>query len=328
MQNTHDSFLDRHRIGARPRFIAVVGPTASGKTELALSLAEQLGCEILCVDAMQVYRGLDIGSAKPTPHERGLIAHHGLDLASPLEHFSASRFTHYAEPILEAAQRENRSLVLCGGTGLYYRALLEGLFEAPDPDPELRAQLNERALREESGVLHNELRSRDPEIAETIHPNDARRITRALEIIYQTGCSVTELRRRQKRKPWISDTLFLGILRNRDELAERINRRTAWMYENGLIEETRMMLRLGCSSRQTALQALGYKECLGYLQSRFALEEARELTALETRRYARRQMTWFRIQFPTQWIEINSCKESRQIVDESLQLLSRSDNNI
>lgn len=328
MQNTSSRTLNQHITNRQTLFCAIVGPTASGKTELAISLAERMGCEILCVDAMQVYRGLDVGSAKPAGHERGRVVHHGLDLASPLECFSASRFAHYAEPILESAYRDNRPLILCGGAGLYYRALLEGLFEVPDPDPDLRALLNERVLRENPGELHKELQSRDPASAAAIHPNDARRITRALEIIYQTGYSVTELRLNQKRKRWIGETCFIGIHRNRNDLHERIGRRTEWMYENGLIEETRMLMRLGCSPRHTAYQALGYKECFGYLQGRLSREEALEITAKTTRHYARRQITWFRRQFPTQWIDENSLTELRQIVNESLQLWRKSGNNI
>ncbi len=320
MQNTSSLASNQRIISPQTRFYAVVGPTASGKTEFALVLAEKLRCEILCVDAMQVYRGLDIGSAKPLPEERNRIFHHGLDLVSPLETFSASRFALYAEFYLEKALRENTPLVLCGGTGLYYRALLEGLFEVPDPDPVLRDHLNNRARQEGTGQLYKELLSADPEIAQTIHVNDARRITRALEIIAQTGSTVTELRRTQKRKSWMDSTCFLGMERNREELDERIVHRTLQMYESGLMEETRTLLRLGCTNRNTALQALGYKECYEYLRGRTSLQEAVAITTKETQRYARRQLTWFRRQVPTNWVKINTFKDLRQKVDESLQL--------
>ncbi|MGC9326193.1 MAG: tRNA (adenosine(37)-N6)-dimethylallyltransferase MiaA [Candidatus Hinthialibacter sp.] len=328
MKNTNSRGYNQRTIDPPLKFCAVVGPTASGKTELALALAERSGADILCVDAMQTYRGLDVGSAKPTREERARAAHYGLDVASPLESFSASRFAQYAEPLLAAAREKNRPLILCGGTGLYYRSLLEGLFEAPDPDPDLRARLNERAVKEGSAALYAELSAADPETAGTIHPNDARRVTRALEIIAQTGMRVSELRRRQQKKGWIEETCFIGLQRDPADLDERIEARTQWMYENGLIEETVRLLMMGCTRRHTALQALGYKECYDYLQGRCSLAEARERTAKETKRYARRQYTWFRRQFPTHWIRINNCADFAQIVKESLQLWRNSDNNI
>lgn len=328
MQNTSSLEFNQRTISVQPRFCAIVGPTASGKTALAIALAEYLDSEILCVDAIQVYRGLNIGSAKPDIEERNGIVHHGLDLVSPLEQFSAARFECYAEKKIIEAIDNNKILVLCGGTGLYYRALLEGFFEAPDPEPELRAELYRRAEHEGLEALYAELEASDAETAQKIHPNDARRIIRAMEIMKQTGVSVTELRRSQKRKPWFDQTVFIGIQREREDLVDRINRRTNWMYENGLVEETRWLLEIGCGSQNTAMQALGYKECYEYLLGRYSLSESIELTARETSRYARRQMTWFRRQCPTKWINANNAIDLRQIVEESLQLWRNSDNNI
>ena len=258
MQNTSTPAIDQRSALSPPLFCAIVGPTASGKTGLSIALARRMGSEILSADAMQIYRGLNVGTAKPTPEERRQAVHHGIDLVSPLENFSASRYADYAELLLISAMKRKRPLILCGGTGLYYRALLEGFFIAPDPDPELRRSLNERIQAEGSPALHRELVHLDPQTASTIHPNDARRITRALEIIHQTNRSVTALRQTQKKKNWIHNTLFIGLRRNRDELAERIQQRTEWMYENGLIEETRFLIELGCTEKHTALQALGY----------------------------------------------------------------------
>ncbi len=328
MQNTSSLEYNQRTIPVQPRFCAIVGPTASGKTDLAIALAKYLGSEILCVDAIQVYRGLNIGSAKPGIEERNGIVHHGLDLVSPLEQFSASRFESYAEKKIKEAVEKDKMLVLCGGTGLYYRALLEGFFEAPDPEPELRAELYRRAEKGGLDALYTELESRDFETAQKIHPNDARRIIRALEIIMQTGVSVTELRRSQKRKPWFDQTVFIGIQREREDLVERIQRRTDWMYENGLVEETRWLLEIGCGPNNTAMQALGYKECYEYLLGKYSLQETVEITARETGRYARRQMTWFRRQCPTKWVNVNNAIDLRQIVEESLQLWRNSDNNI
>ncbi|HQH73634.1 MAG TPA: tRNA (adenosine(37)-N6)-dimethylallyltransferase MiaA, partial [bacterium] len=215
-----------------------------------------------------------------------------------------------------------------GGTGLYFRALLEGLFEAPDADPALREALLERARRDGPAVLYTELEKRDPETAARIHPQDARRITRALEIIEQTGMPVSELRRRQVRKPWIRQTLFLGLQRDRRDLLHRIEKRSRWMYDNGLIEETRWLVDLGCGPQHTALQALGYKECREYVLGRKSRDEALEETIRETGRYARRQMNWFRNQFETRWIDVDSCNNLYETVNVSLQLWRKSGNNI
>jgi len=307
-------------------FCAIIGPTASGKTELALALAEETGADILCVDAIQVYRRLDVGSAKPTPQERARARHYGLDIASPLENFSASRFAQYAEPILQQTLKKNRRLILCGGTGLYYRALLEGFFEAPDPDPELRSALRRRLQDEGLPALYNELQRLDPSAASSIHPHDARRALRALEIILQTGQTVSVLRQSQQPKPWLSLTRFLGVAREREELASRIEKRAQWMYCNGLIEETVFLMELGCSPNLTVMQALGYKECHQYLKSKISLQEAMNSTASSTRRYSKRQMTWFRRQCPTQWIFWRNRKDLQEIVRQSLQIWLNSDN--
>lgn len=327
MQNTSTPLDNQQPNSPRPLFCAVVGPTASGKSDLALHLAQRVGGEILSVDAMQVYRNLDIGTAKPTPEDRARVRHHGLDWVDPQEHFSASRYVELAEPILTEAFHLGKPLILCGGTGLYYRALLEGLFEAPDPDPDLREALRHRAQSEGSEALHRELAEKDPETALGIHPNDARRITRALEIIEQTGCRVSELRARQEKKGWMRHTCFLGLRREREDLKNRIEKRTQWMYDNGLIEETKMLLDLECGDRHTAFQALGYKECKDYILGRISLEDAEKLTARNTERYAKRQMTWFRLQLPTQWIEAKETSTTEEILYKSMQLWGYSDHN-
>ncbi len=308
-------------------FYAIVGPTACGKTELSLLLAERMGCDILCVDAMQVYRGLDVGTAKPTREERTRVTHYGLDLASPLENFSASRFEQYAEPILESCRLKRKPLILCGGTGLYYRALLEGFFSVPDPDPELRAELMERVQAEGSEKVYDELNQVDPSTASGVHPNDGKRIVRALEIIRQTGKTVTALRESQQKKEWIDMTCFIGLRREREELLQRIEKRTEWMYNNGLVEETRQLIELGCTEENTALQAIGYKECYASLKGVISLEDAFKQTILTTRQYAKRQMTWFRRQFPTQWICLTAQDNFSETVEESLRILQNSGMN-
>lgn len=303
MQNTSHPISNQHTASTGPLFLAVVGPTASGKTDLALDLADRLGADILCVDAIQVYRGLDVGSAKPTAQQQAQVRHHGIDLISPMENFNAARYAEAVEPVLVQAAADNRPLVLCGGTGLYYRSLLEGFFDAPDSDPALRNAIQQRLQRDGAAALHGELLAADPDTADGIHPNDGRRIARALELIQLTGGPVSELRARQRRKPWSDRTVFMGILRERDELDARVIQRTRWMYDNGLVDETRQLLEMGCDERYTALQALGYKECMMYLQNKIGFDESIEMTIHGTRRYTKRQMTWFRGQTETHWLE-------------------------
>lgn len=326
MQNSSTPMTDQHFPADAPLLCALIGPTASGKSELALRMAEELGCGILSVDAMQVYRHLDTGTAKPTTEERARVPHYGLDLVSPLENFSASRFVEYAEPLLEETLRRERPLILCGGTGLYFRALLQGLFNVPDPDPQVREHLRSRFEAEGSQALHAELTQIDPETARGIHPNDARRISRALEIIQQTGRSVTALRAEQRVKPWFSRTRFLGIFREKEDMRRRIERRTQWMYSYGLIDETKFLLDIGCDSRHTAFQALGYKECAKHLKGGLSLEEAKRLTSLHSIQYAKRQMTWFRFQFPTKWVTVREEEPQQEILSKFLQVWGYSDN--
>jgi tRNA dimethylallyltransferase len=328
MKNTGSHASDQHPTTVQPLLYAIVGPTASGKTELALALAEHFQTDILCVDAMQVYTGLDIGTAKPTPAEQQRVTHHGINLVSPTQNFSAAQFASYAEALLNKHEQANQPLVLCGGTGLYYRALLEGFFATPDPDPNLRSQLRQRAETMGNAALFNELARKDPQTAQTMHPNDVRRVVRALEIIQQTGMPVSQLRAEQQKKSWLARTRFLGILRDKDPLCARIDKRTRWMYDNGLIEETVSLAKLHCTKDNTCLQALGYKECYEHLLGECSLETAIENTIVATRQYAKRQMTWFKRQFPTTWISWPETGNFQEILTISLQLLVNSGNYI
>lgn len=320
MKHTSASHSDQRTTERKTLFLAVTGPTASGKTELAMSLAERVGADIVCVDAMQAYVGLDVGTAKPSTEEQARVRHHGLDLAQPWETFNASRFAERVEPILQQALDRSSPLLLCGGTGLYYRALLEGFFETPEPNPDTRRRLQERIAIEGAAALHDELRRVDPQTAESVHPNDARRVARALEIIAQCGEPVSALRARQKPKPWLSMTRFVGLRRETDELALRIEERTEWMYRNGLVEETRWLMSMGCNDSWTAMQALGYKECWRALRNDMTLEEAKVETIRGTIRYAKRQMTWFRRQFPTDWIDLAPKSGFKEIEERCLNL--------
>lgn len=305
-------------MGHTSTLLAIVGTTASGKTDLALSIAERLGCAILCVDSMQVYRSLDIGTAKPTQKQRSRVPHYGLDLAEPSEPFHAMRFETYAVPLVQSALKSGTPLILCGGTGLYFRALLEGFFDAPESDPQVRAALQQRHQHEGGEALYAELERIDPATAATIHPNDARRVIRSLEIIQQTGEPVSELRARQQSRGWLQQTCFVGIERDPEELAQRIQQRSRWMYDNGLVEETQSLIERGCDPTWTAMQALGYKECHQFLTGEWTRQQALEETTRGTVRYARRQRTWFRHQTDVHWLQADETTSLDEISDQCL----------
>lgn len=301
-------------------FCAVVGPTASGKSSLSMQLAEQMNCPIVSVDSMQVYRGLNVGTSKPSIHDQEKVKHYGLDLAEPTEWFSADRYRSGIEPVLENALSENQPLIFCGGTGLYFRALLEGFIPMPDPDRALRDRLLQQVEEQGGGKLYDELKKHDPATAATIHPHDVKRVIRALEIFYQTGIPFSELKQAHPKKKWHQHTTFIGLRWDRERLRERIKQRTEWMFANGLVDETQWMLKLGCKPNDTAMQALGYKECAQYLLGKITLEEAEAETIQNTIHYAKRQMTWFRLQFPVHWVDCSEKRNEKDLQEECLQI--------
>ena len=278
------------------KIIAIVGPTASGKSALALALAEKLDGEIVSCDSMQVYRRMNIGTAKPTADEFLRVRHHLIDVCEPDEDFSCADYVTLASRAIDDITARGKLPIVCGGTGLYLDALLRKNDLAPDTvDEKLRAELWERYEREGADALWRELRAIDPESAEATHPNNAKRVLRALEIYYTAGVTKTELDRRSReggmrydaRVAWLSYT-------DREQLYGRINTRVDQMISEGLVEETRALLAEGVFEKnRTAAQAIGYKEILPYLSGQCTLNEAAEELKTATRRYAKRQITWF-----------------------------------
>lgn len=275
-----------------PLFIA--GPTAVGKSALAMALAEMFSGEIVSVDSMQVYRGLDIGTAKPTASERARIPHHLIDVVDLSEAFDAAAFCRLARTAVDGIQSKGRTPIFCGGTGLYFKAWMEGLGEAPPKDDTLRAALNQRALPD----LLEELKQRDPETFEVIDRNNPRRVVRALEVTLLTGKPFSA-----QRAPW--QTLpsnpsgrsdFLYLCREPHDLAQRIQSRVGQMFDAGWIEETRRLRDCGLASNPTAMQAIGYRQILEFLDGKMDMPSLREEVAIKTRQYAKRQGTWFRRQ--------------------------------
>ncbi len=285
------------------KIICIAGPTASGKTELSLYLAEALGGEILSCDSMQVYRRMDIGTAKPSMEERRGIVHHMMDVAEPWEAMSVGKFTDMAAPVLEDILARGKTAILAGGTGLYMDALIRGNDFAPIPATGVRERLQERAKTEGAAVLLDELRAVDPEAAARLHVADEKRIIRALEVFLETGKTITAHNEETKKIPDRYDPCWIGLdYVNRAELYSRIDRRVDLMLEMGLMEEIRSLLAEGVPPDATALQAIGYKEFLPVLEGKCALEEAVAEVKQSSRRYAKRQLTWFRRNEKIRWI--------------------------
>ncbi len=273
--------------------LVLIGPTAVGKTALSLALADRFSCEIVGLDSMQIYRHMDIGTAKATPEERARVPHHLLDVVNPDEEYHVARYVADAtEACRRIIGRGNRPL-LVGGTGLYLKGLLEGLFEIPAIPEPVRASLRQRLAEEGRAVLFAELSHCDPESASRIHPNDTHRLLRALEIFQATGKSWSEHLREQRVRPALTTVLQIGLHCERDVLYERINLRVEQMVGEGLLGEVEKLLAMGYDPSLKAMQSIGYRHMVQFLQGEWDWDEALFLLARDTRRYAKRQMTWF-----------------------------------
>jgi tRNA dimethylallyltransferase len=280
---------------SRPIFLA--GPTAAGKSALALELSERLGGEIISVDSMQVYQGLDIGTAKPSAEDRRRVRHHLIDVVAIKESFDAAQFVRLANLAAQDIQARGRRPIFCGGTGLYFKAYLEGLGPAPPRDANLRAELEATP----PARLLEELEQRDPAAFQTIDRRNPRRVIRALEVIRLTGQPFST-----QRAPWSGGAPpvagMIGLTRPMGELTQRIHQRVDEMFRRGLVAETESLLALGLAENPTALQALGYRQVVEHLRGERGLAETIELVKIRTRQFAKRQLTWFRRQMNLQWI--------------------------
>ena len=285
------------------RIICIAGPTASGKTALAVELAKELNGEVVSCDSMQVYRRMDIGTAKPTKDEMQGIAHHMLDVADPEEDFSVSRYCAMAEPIVADILRRGKTAIIAGGTGLYMDSLIRGNAFAPFPSTGVREKLEAQADRLGMEAMLSRLQSIDPESAARLHLSDRKRILRALEVYLETGQTITEHNRRTQSIPPRFHPLWLGLdFEDRADLYARIDRRVGLMLEQGLVEEIQGLLASGIPPRATAMQAIGYKEFVDALEGRCTLEQAADQVRQSSRRYAKRQLTWFRRNSAMHWL--------------------------
>lgn len=298
-----------------PPLVVIVGPTAVGKTAVAVELALRLNGEVVTADSMQVYRGMDIGTAKPTVAERRGVPHHLIDVVSPDETFNAARYRDLAQAAIADIHRRGRLPIVSGGTGLYIRALLEEFqLPAPGAHPEVRTRLESDAERLGRVRLHERLAAVDPPTAARLHPNDVRRVVRALEVYEVTGIPLSEhLAAARERLPRYF-TVSVGLTRPREELYRRIEERVDQQLASGLVDEVRSLLAR-YTLNQTARQALGYKEIIAYLEGETTLAEAVERLKRETRRYAKRQYTWFRRDPHIVWFDLSEYPTLAAAVD-------------
>ena len=305
-----------------PQIITIAGPTASGKTALSILLAKEMDGEIVSCDSMQVYKDMDIGTAKPTPEEQQGIPHHMLSVAEPWEDFSVSRYCAMADPIVEDILRRGKSPIIVGGTGLYMDALIRGNAFAPCPSTGRREELEALAASQGIEAVIERLRAVDPGSAARLHPSDQKRIIRAMEVYLETGMTITEHNRKtQEIPPKYHPIRFTLTDRQRQTLYDRIDRRVDTMVEAGLIEEIQGLLARGIPEKCTAMQAIGYKEFVAALHGACSLEEAAGQVKQSSRRYAKRQLTWFRRNPENIWLIREDGQTSMEILDSARQYL-------
>lgn len=297
------------------KIAAIVGATASGKTSLSIALAKKFNGEIVSFDSMQIYKGMDIGTAKPTEEERAGVPHHMIDVCDPYKKFSCTDYAEMALSCINDIISRGKLPILCGGTGLYLDSLLRGTRDdGAESDPAFREEMQHFADVNGADALHTRLAEIDPEAAEAIHPNNIRRVIRALEVYHTTGITKTRLDELSREKEDAFDCLTIGLgYENRDILYERIDRRVDEMIKNGLLDEAKELYEKGyLAPDTTAGQAIGYKELLPYLESECSLEDAVLALKLDTRHYAKRQMTWFGARKNINWIMVSEKKDDHQ----------------
>lgn len=305
--------------------ICIAGPTASGKTALAVELAKEYHGEVVSCDSMQVYRRMNIGTAKPTPEEMQGIPHHMLDVAEPWEDFSVSRYCELATPIVEDILSRGKTAIIAGGTGLYMDSLIQGNAFAPFPSTGVRERLEAQADAEGMEAMLAWLRSLDPDSAARLHLSDRKRILRALEVYLETGETITAHNRRTQALPPRFRPLWLGLdFADRGELYRRIDLRVEEMLRQGLLEEIRELLASGIPPKCTAMQAIGYKEFVEAVQGSLPVEQAVEEVKKSSRHYAKRQLTWFRRNKALHWLTRGP--DSPEILEAARQILRENDN--
>ena len=309
------------------KIICIAGPTASGKTALAVALAKELDAEVVSCDSMQIYRGMDIGTAKPTKEEMQGIPHHMLDVAAPGEDFSVSRYCEMASPIVDDILARGKHVIVAGGTGLYMDALIRGNSFAPCPSTGMREKLEKQADEEGMQAMLDLLTSIDPQAAAKLHLADRKRILRALEVYYETGDTITAHNLKTQAIPPKYQAIWFGLEdQERSALYKRIDQRVLEMMDLGLLDEIKRLLSQGISEKSTAMQAIGYKEFLDALAGRCSIEEAIAQVQQSSRHYAKRQLTWFRRNSAIHWLIRQQGDTTKEILEKARQVLGEFDN--
>ncbi|MBF0621052.1 MAG: tRNA (adenosine(37)-N6)-dimethylallyltransferase MiaA [Magnetococcales bacterium] len=310
---------NRHEIRlADTPLIFIMGPTASGKSGLALSLAQHFPFEIVNADSIQVYRRMDIGSAKPSPEEQAQVPHHLLDVVEPDDPFSAARYRDHALEIMTDCHKRGVIPLFVGGTGLYLRALSEGLAPIPPVDPQILTELQQRGQKEGWPTLHNQLAQHDPDAAQRLPPNDGQRISRALSVFLSSGNTLTYWQNQQHPIPK-QPILKLAPFQARETLYARIEKRFDQMIAMGFMDEARMLLERGYDRSLPAMKAVGYRQAFLHLDGKLSLQESIELGKRDSRRYAKRQLTWLRSESDLVWITDQCADTATSVVDAFIQ---------
>ena len=298
------------------RFLA--GPTACGKTAISLLMAERMGAEIVALDSMSLYRGMDVGTAKPTREERARVPHHLIDVLSPEQEFTVADYVHAANSVCGDILNRGRIPFFVGGTGLYLRSVLRGVFAGPPADESFRQGLESRAADQQAGWLHRQLATVDPVSAARLHPHDTRRLIRALEVHHLTGWPASQMQGESPLPPGQRPPHVEWLSPPRDWLYERINRRVRQMIDNGWVDEVRGLLASGHPLSRTARQALGYQELIAHLQGELSLADAIERIQMRTRQFAKRQHTWFRNLEECRAVEIAGTETPEELAERLL----------
>ncbi|MEW6519652.1 MAG: tRNA (adenosine(37)-N6)-dimethylallyltransferase MiaA [Thermodesulfobacteriota bacterium] len=304
----------------KQKVVVLAGPTAVGKTELSLAMAEEFGCEIISMDSMQIYKYMDIGTAKPTVAERRRVPHHLLDFVDPAELYNVGSYVSDARRVIREIAGRNRLPMLVGGTGLYMTRLLDGIFELPEVPREIRDRVQAELREKGHAQLHAELAEVDPESAARIHPHDSQRLTRAMEIWRTTGLPwsrhlhVEQQERPRQRVGYA--VLKIGLNRDRTELYARINQRVEIMVEQGILQEVEHLLAMGYARELNPMQSIGYKHMINYIDKIWQWDEALACLARDTRRYAKRQLTWFGRDEEIRWFRPDDSDAVRGIINE------------
>ncbi|MCF8008634.1 MAG: tRNA (adenosine(37)-N6)-dimethylallyltransferase MiaA [Halanaerobiales bacterium] len=308
--------------------VTILGPTAAGKTELSLKVAKYFDAEIISADSMQIYEGMDIGTAKVSKNIQKEIKHHQIDILKPDQDYSVAEYQKDVDPIIKDIFKRDKLPLIVGGTGLYINAVLEG-FTLPEmkPDKDLRKKLRKEAKDEGNQYIHNKLKEIDPKLAEKLHPNDIRRVIRGIEVYKLTGHTKTYYKEKQKNSPPRYQSIKVGLTRNREELYDRIEKRVNIMLDQGLIDEAKHIYNnYDLSKKSTAAQAIGYKELFTYFDGKQSLEQAINLIKRNTRRYAKRQLSFFKRDQSIRWFNLTNI--SKDSLHEKILMLLKNDLHI